>query len=115
MPRNSKRKQQLEAARDIKRKRSEVNNDDESQESELDTSALLQDLQDYSSEEDDNFEQEFDITSAIQTHANEWVETLSRDDTMSLTLLLHDLLVHRLQFPLTKAAESSWCIRQDSV
>ena len=30
---------------------------------------------------------------------------MSHDDTMSLTLLLHDLLVHRLQFPLTKAAE----------
>ena len=97
MPRNSKQKQQLEAARNMKRKRSEVN---KSQESELDTSALLQDLEDYSYEEDDNFEQEFDVTSAIQTHANEWVETLSRDDTMSLTLL-----VYRLQFPLTKAAE----------
>ena len=74
----------------------------------MDISALLEDLDDYISEEDDEYDpkkQDFDEIAAIKSHSHDWAETLTRDDTMSSTLLLHDLLVHQLQFPLTKAVE----------
>ena len=40
-----------------------------------------------------------------EINAHEWAESLCHDDLMSLTLLLHSLLVYRLHFPLTEAAK----------
>ena len=40
-----------------------------------------------------------------ETNADEWAESLCHDDLMSLTLLLHSLLVYHFHFQLTEAAK----------
>ena len=60
------------------------------------------------SKEDPTFDpegEEFDEESSILTYAQEWVESLSRDDLLSLSILLWYLLVGILQFQLTEAAK----------
>ena len=41
----------------------------------------------------------------INEHVHEWVSTLHRDDKMSLTLLLHVILVSKLNLELVEASE----------
>ena len=43
-------------------------------------------------------------TEAIHSYAQEWVQALHRDDKMSLSLLLHDILVRQLNFQFTEAS-----------
>ena len=43
-------------------------------------------------------------TEAIHSYAQEWVQALHRDDKMSLSLLLHDILVRQLNFQITEAS-----------
>ena len=73
----------------------------------IDTSALLEDLNKSMSEDEEEYDPEveqYDEKFSIKSHAKEWAEKLGHEDTMSLTLLLHNLLVHYLLIPLTKAA-----------
>ena len=49
-------------------------------------------------------EASYDEQSAIEKYASEWVESLSRDDLLSLSILLWYLLVGILSFKLTDAA-----------
>ena len=73
----------------------------------IDTSALLEDINKSMSEDEEEYDPEveqYDEKFSIKSHAKEWAETLGHEDTMSLTLLLHNLLAHYLLFPLTKAA-----------
>ena len=63
---------------------------------------------DYDSEEDSTFdpeEEDFDEEVSIHTYSQEWVESLDRDDLLSLSILLWYLLVNVLQFQLTEAAK----------
>ena len=51
---------------------------------------------DYDSDEDETFNpamEKLDGDAAMEIHVEEWLSTLHRDDIMSLTLLLHQLLV----------------------
>ena len=65
-------------------------------------------LSDYESENDDNFEPEnevLDDEAMIHPYCSEWIDDLHRDDLMSLTIVLHHLLVTTLHFPLTRASQ----------
>ena len=75
MPKHSKRKSQLREARESKR--AKLSSDD---------AATLED-------------------DGINKHVYEWVSTLHRDDKMSLTLLLHVILVAKLNLGLVEASE----------
>ena len=109
MPYTSQRKRQLQDARKTKvQKRGESSKEESQASSSLESSTLLENLEDYDTEQDEEYDpetEEFDEESSIQTHAHEWADSLCRDDLMSLTLLLHSLLVYRLHFPLTEAAK----------
>ena len=50
-------------------------------------------------------EEDFDEEVSIHTYSQEWVESLSRDDILLLSILLWYLLVNILQFQLTEAAK----------
>ncbi len=63
---------------------------------------------DYESDEDSSFDpegEEYDEVSSVHVYAQEWVESLSRDDLLSLSILLWYLLVNILEFQLTEAAK----------
>ena len=46
-----------------------------------------------------------DTESMIHLYSSEWIDDLHRDDLMSLTIVLHHLLVTTLHFSLTKASK----------
>ena len=99
MGRRSKRKGQLLAARESKKKRNDT---------ELDSSMLLVNDLEYSSDEDDEYDpdkQDYSEETLIDCFSREWVENLSRDDTMSLSILLHKLLVHRFHIGITESSK----------
>ena len=57
---------------------------------------------------DEEYEPSIDTLSEselIYCHAKEWIDSLSRDDVMSLSLLLHHVIVKILGFQLTFAAK----------
>ena len=107
MPFLSKRKKQLQQARDSKRrKHQEVENQDPEQGG--GEEEVLESLSDYESENDDDFQPEnevLDDETMIHLYCSEWIDDLHRDDLMSLTIVLHHLLVTTLHFPLTRAAQ----------
>ena len=49
-------------------------------------------------------EETVDVEALIREHTEDWIENLHRDDLMSLSLVLHRLLVSDLKYPLTNAA-----------
>ena len=107
MPWISKRKKQLQKARESKRQKLQEpeNQDPEQERGEEET---LGSLSDYESEKDDDFEpenEELDVETMIHLYSNEWIDDLHRDDLMSLTIVLHHLLVTTLHFPLTRASQ----------
>ena len=85
MPWLSKRKKQLQKARENKRQNlQELENQDPEQEGEEEP---LGSLSDYESENDDDFEPEnemLDDETMIHLCSNEWIDDLHRDDLMSL-------------------------------
>ena len=63
---------------------------------------------DYESEENATYDpnnDQLDEEQAIPLHAKEWVQCLHRDDVMSLTLLLHHLLVSRMHIQVSNTAK----------
>jgi hypothetical protein len=99
MGRRGKRKAQLLAARQSKKKKND---------SELDYSMILSNDLEYSSEEDDDYNPDNDDISEvtlIDCFSQEWVESLSRDDTMALSILLHKLLACRFHIGVTESAK----------
>jgi hypothetical protein len=103
MPFLSKRKKQLQQARDSKRQKlQELENQDLEQGG--GEEEALGSLSDYESENDD-FQPENEILddeTMIHLYCGEWIH---RDDLMSLTIVLHHLLVTTLHFPLTRASQ----------
>ena len=104
MPTKSKRKCQLEGARAAAKKQKVARS----------THGLVSSVEeiptfiDYESEEDATYDpnnDQLDKEQAISLHAKEWVECLHRDDVMSLTLLLHHLLVSRMLIQVSNAAK----------
>ena len=99
MGRRNKRKAQLLAARQSKK---------EKKDTDVDTSMLLGDDLEYSTDEDDEYDPDTEDNSEetlIDCFSQEWVESLSRDDTMSLSILLHKLLVHHFHIGVTESAK----------
>ena len=80
-----------------------------SSEPELDSSALLDESGAYDSEEDDlydpSLDDKCDMEAKIHYYAQEWIESLSKDDVVSLSIVLHSLLVFRLHFSLSDSAK----------
>ena len=109
MPAKSKRKQQLEGAREAKSLKRDGFSEDASIDGELSTSALLDDSGVYISDDDEMYDPDVDdksdIEAKINQFAKEWVESLNRDDTMALTMFLYSFLVFRLQFTLCNSAK----------
>ena len=109
MPTKSKRKQQWDNARKEKILKKDNYSQDVSTDSELNTSALLDDSGVYLSDEDEIYDpavdDKSDLEAKIHQLAQEWVESLNRDDTMALSMLLHSLMVFRLQFSLCDSAK----------
>ena len=65
-------------------------------------------MTDYQSSEDKWYEpsiEDMEEDAAVQLHADEWLNSLHRGDIMSLTLLLHNLLVTRKYLSRTNAAK----------
>ena len=83
--------------------------EDASTDSELGTSALLDDSGVYISDDDEmydpNEDDKCDMEAKINQFAKEWVESLNRDDTMALTMFLYSFLVFRFQFTLSNSAK----------
>ena len=103
--RKRRAKRQLAEAREVKRMKS-TNEDEEV----LDSSMMLRDDMEYNSEEDQEYDpdiEEFNKETAVDCYSNEWIESLGRDDVISLTILLHKLLVHRLQMGVTESSKTS--------
>ena len=103
MGKRSKRRRQLAEARETKR----MKRTDEDVE-ELDPGMVIREEMEYNSEEDVEFVpdlEEFNEEVAFDCYSNEWIESLSRDDVMSLTILLLKLLVHRLQMGVTESSK----------
>ncbi len=108
MPPKSKRKLQMQQAREAKRAKEGSGSDDLDNQPGPSTSELLPTFSDYESEDDPTFDpeaEEYDEEGSIATYAQEWVESLSRDDVLSLSILLWYLLVGILQFQLIEAAK----------
>jgi len=95
MPPTNKRKQQLVKAREAKK----LKQDDFG---ELNSSSLLDESGVYVSDEDEMYDPEIadesDMEAKIHQYAQEWVKSLNRDDTMSLSIFLHLFLSYRLHF-----------------
>ena len=76
---------------------------------ELSTSALLDDSGVYISDDDEMYDPDVDdktdMEAKINQFAKEWVESLNRDDTMALMMFLYSFLVFRFQFTLCNSAE----------
>ena len=109
MPAKSKRKQQLEGAREAKSLKRDGFSEDASADSELGTSALLDDSGVYISDDDEIYDPDVDdksdMEAKINQFAKEWAESLNRDDTMALTMFLYSFLVSRFQFTLCYSAK----------
>ena len=104
MPYLSKRKKQLQKARENKRQKLQEGDPEQGSEGEEDVNSLS----DYESENDDDFEPESEVLddeTMIHLYSTEWINDLHRDDLMSLTIVLHHLLVTTLQFPMTRASQ----------
>ena len=105
MPGKSKRKCQLEGARAAKLQKL-ANSTQTLVDSEDDVP--IPTFSDYESEEDVTYDpntDQLDEEQAIHVHAKEWVQCLHRDDVMSLTLLLHHLLVSRMHIQVSNASK----------
>ena len=108
MPPKSKRKLQLEIARQSKRNKEESGSSIDSGERRSSTIEIIPSFSDYDSEDDSTFDPEdedFDEEVNIHTYSQEWVESLDRDDLLSLSILLWYLVVGVLHFQLTEAAK----------
>ena len=105
MSTKSKRKCQLEGAREAKlQKRANSTHIPADSQDEI----PIPTFSDYESEEDVTYDpnnDQLDEEQAIFVHAKEWVQCLHRDDVMSLTLLLHHLLVSRMHIQVLNASK----------
>ena len=101
-PKGSKRSRNVQLSKARERKQSKCDDEGSDLEEEVPT------FSDYDSDEDETFDpavEELDEDAAMQVHVEEWLSTLDRDDVMSLTLLLHQLLVNRIQISVTEASK----------
>ena len=77
-------------------------------ESEADASGLLDESGVYVSDEDETYHpndsDNLDMEAIIHGYAQEWVESLNRDNVMALSIFLHSFVVFRLHFSLTDCA-----------
>ena len=79
MPYTSKRKRQLQDVRKTKVQKRGESSKEESRVSSLELGTLLENLEDYDTEQDEKYDpetEEFDEESSIQTHAREWADSL---------------------------------------
>lgn len=108
MPPKSRRKKQLDDAREAKRLKRAAFCDEEEVESEAVASDLLDESGVYVSDDDESYDPDNDdkpdMEAVIHGFAQEWVESLNRDDVMALSMFLHSLLVFRLHLSLTDSA-----------
>jgi len=108
MPPKSRRKKQLDDAREAKRLKRAAFCGEEEVESEAVASDLLDESGVYVSDNDESYDPDnddkVDMEAVIHGFAQEWVESLNRDDVMTLSMFLHLLLVFRLHFSLTDSA-----------
>jgi len=109
VPPKSRRKKQLDDAREAKRLKRAAFCDEEEVESEAVASDLLDESGVYVSDDDDESydpdnDDKPDMEAVIHGFAQEWVESLNRDDVMALSMFLHSLLVFRLHLSLTDSA-----------
>lgn len=110
MPGRSKRQKQLGAAREAKRQKREGGNSQDSQSDED-----LQPEQESGQSDDDadpsdldcdeNSDDEVDISELVEEYTRDWVDGLDRDDLMSLSIALYNLLVSKLQLKKTDASK----------
>ena len=108
MPPKSKRSVQLEQARDSKRAKSAAIDESESTtSSEPSTSGacIFEPPDSILSDEDPAVGEVCDERGAMSNYVLEWIASLSKDDRLSLSILLWHLLVGILSFKLTDAAE----------
>ena len=104
MPKRGKRARQFQCARDAKRSRDDSEREADQEELEF----SLCSFSDYNSESDEIFDPEHEVLDeeeAIKKHATEWVLTLSRDDLMSLCIVIFYILVHLLAMGVMDAAK----------
>ena len=104
MPKRGKRARQLQCARNAKRSRDDSEREADQEELEF----SLCSFSDYNSESDEIFDPEHEVLDeeeAIKKHATEWVLTLSRDDLMSLCIVIFYILVHLLAMGVMDAAK----------
>ena len=108
MPPKTKRRIHLEKARASKRTREgESETEGDISAAEPSTSTIQEPSENPTLEEDDvKADEEYDEMSAIHIHATEWVESLSRDDLLSLAILLWYLLTGILAMQITE--EDNW-------
>ena len=104
-PKSSKRKRiiQLLNARNSKRNKV-VSSTNEPEFTQEEVTSLI----DYQSSEDESYEpsiEDMEEDGAVRLHSDEWLNSLHRGDIISLTLLLHNMLVTRMHLSQTKAAK----------
>ena len=86
----------MEIARQSKRNKEESGSSIDSGERRSSTIEIIPSFSDYDSEDDSTFdpeEEDFDEEVNIDTYSQEWIESLDRDDLLSLSILLWYLLV----------------------
>ena len=109
MPRQTKRKRQLQEAREAKRLKLDLIDQADGEQGEQDTERSNEpptlSLSDYDSETFDPESEDLGEESKIHVHAQDWIGNLSRDDLLSLTTVLYHLLVSMLNFKSTYAAK----------
>ena len=74
----------------------------------LNSSSLLENIDDYVSDNNVDYHslnEELDEEALIHNYGQNWVQALCWDNLMSLTFLLHALLIHHLHFQLPDAAK----------
>ena len=114
MPPKSKRKIQLEQARATKLAKSSEPDQtttepavSEPESSPQPSTSCASFSEPAETELDSEIPEEYEERSAMANFASEWVESLSRDDLLSLSVLLWHVFVGILSFKLTDAAELS--------
>ena len=113
MPYLSKRKRQLQGARNAKRRKSEdddLQREQQNGEEEQNERGSLPSVESSQNDEDEASSEEpeasdIDNDELIEVYACEWMAGLDRDDLMSLTITFHHLLVSKLKLKLTDASK----------
>jgi len=76
----------------------------------LDDPEVIPNFSDYESDEGPRYDVDTEVLEehqAISLHGKEWMQCLHRDDLMSLTLFLYDLLVTRMNIQVLRMLQNS--------